>query len=652
MSSPLISSSNVLIKGVFYYAGESQPDNFIGHVVIDIAQISSEGTITTSLPLRKFSQIYSKEKLGSIHLRLSLDWKQGGERAALLSYFPARISDIAKRRKSPPKPVTVLCPDSKTFRNVALTVYGNDIPGKRNAKLRVALMRELKLFRRMTLHRIPQTAIDIIAWKNPFYSIFAFCGWMWLAWGGSGPHVIAFAMSAVLLFMMRNYLRYCNLAAGTAQSERTITDMTWILLGGNNSDLPMLRRLFTWAFGVRGSTNGETWRNADHAEFPFSVASANSKRSPDEAACTVMCKCTVLEMRYYLFISDASILTISTGMFLLFDAGEASAFDVDGCSRQDYKNTLQRSQSAPGKSSSFAHSATKSLKRPLIRFASRASRLTSTRNARGDATGQEELSEIESIDFLDNEHDSADDRSVVPTLYNDVILIEQDIDKKNQGSSETIADSANRIHRRVQKSKLHLFDDRIFIADDKADAEKVLRMNQSMNPVVKRINPIISIGNMILSQEVYACRAIFNILMWKDPMLSYIAMGLLLCSIIFVLIFPWRQFFLLVGLVGLGPQNYFLNVRDRCERYHTLFTTLLPRSLPNSHAKAVQDSGTGQVLDQGGAIQNSPLLFRNNVQMKPGGKRREVIVPSAPCRYNRFYDWPPHPESTIIKPRE
>lgn len=48
-------------------------------------------------------------------------------------------------------------------------------------------------------------------------------------------------------------------------------------------------------------------------------------------------------------------------------------------------------------------------------------------------------------------------------------------------------------------------------------------------------------------------------------------------------------------------------------------------------------------------LAESPLLFRNNIKMKPDGRHREVIVPSVPFRYNRFYDWPPDPASTTIK---
>jgi len=54
--------------------------------------------------------------------------------------------------------------------------------------------------------------------------------------------------------------------------------------------------------------------------------------------------------------------------------------------------------------------------------------------------------------------------------------------------------------------------------------------------------------------------------------------------------------------------------------------------------------------DTAGDVSRSPLLFRENVWMKPDGKRREVIIPGGDCvfRFNRFYDWPPEPATTKI----
>lgn len=118
-----------LFVGVFDYDGEGASDDFIGRLVIDIPQLQSKsGLIDITLPLRDSSRVYNKKKLGSVRLRLQLNWKELGERAALLSYLPQNVSTISERMKAPESnPVVIACPDSKSFQNIVCTVYGKDV---------------------------------------------------------------------------------------------------------------------------------------------------------------------------------------------------------------------------------------------------------------------------------------------------------------------------------------------------------------------------------------------------------------------------------------------------------------------------------------------------------------------------------------------
>jgi hypothetical protein len=70
-------------------------------------------------------------KLGFIWLRFRLEWNEGGERAALLSYLPT-FGDVKKRMKNEFSALTVKYPDTKSFYNIAHIVYRKDIPGKYN----------------------------------------------------------------------------------------------------------------------------------------------------------------------------------------------------------------------------------------------------------------------------------------------------------------------------------------------------------------------------------------------------------------------------------------------------------------------------------------------------------------------------------------
>jgi hypothetical protein len=260
----------------------------------------------------------------------------------------------------------------------------------------------------------------------------------------------------------------------------------------------------------------------------------------------------------------------------------------------------------------------------------------------------------------------------------------QDVNHKRTKSGETIQQQMKRQHGKVQRASLHIFDDRVFLADDEVDAERLLRINTTSNPIAKKINPILATAIKIFDIGLSSFRAVFNIFMWKDPNLSYCVMVLIFVLMIVVLIFPWRPFFFLVG-IGLGPQNkllvpWYLTKKQRRLKEkqrqlkeeeeqkmqgesEPLLTPPKPRrrriSIGSTRSSSNGDSDLPKTLKakqrrQSEAMKEEvhldhPLLLRNNMQMKPDGKSRQVIVPSVPFRYNRFYDWPPDPASTKVK---
>lgn len=250
----------------------------------------------------------------------------------------------------------------------------------------------------------------------------------------------------------------------------------------------------------------------------------------------------------------------------------------------------------------------------------------------------------------------------------------QDVDIIAAKSDHPIQQQMDRQHSKVQRATLHLFDDRVFLADDKADAERLLRINTKSNPIAKKLNPILATACNILEIFLSSFRAIFNVFMWKDPALSFCFMVVTFCLMIVILVFPWKQFFYLVGIVALGPQNKLLaksnTDKQEMQGQDESFVKKLKKStllgLLSSPSQGEQGQ-RGKLLsknagESGSAkgpkgnrhvgqrdISDSALLHRNNTQLKPDGKKRQVIVPSVPFRHNRFYDWPPDPESTIIK---
>lgn len=131
-----------LFAGVFASKKDKANDEFCGRVVLDLASLRPNTEYDVTLPLRASSFIYDRRPRGVIRLRFSLHWFS--ERAAVWSYLRSPRTLVASPFGDNP---SILCGDPKTFRNVAITVHGQDLPGKFTRKAFQATMREFNLTR-------------------------------------------------------------------------------------------------------------------------------------------------------------------------------------------------------------------------------------------------------------------------------------------------------------------------------------------------------------------------------------------------------------------------------------------------------------------------------------------------------------------------
>lgn len=74
------------------------------------------------------------------------------------------------------------------------------------------------------------------------------------------------------------------------------------------------------------------------------------------------------------------------------------------------------------------------------------------------------------------------------------------------------------------------------------------------NPVVGITASFLGPLMRIFRIYVVATRTVFNIGVWRDPFLSFWALCFLLALMAILIVFPWRSFLFLVGLVCFGPQ--------------------------------------------------------------------------------------------------
>ena len=114
--------------------------------------------------------------------------------------------------------------------------------------------------------------------------------------------------------------------------------------------------------------------------------------------------------------------------------------------------------------------------------------------------------------------------------------------KTSQESLTEEMDEANNGRRRRKRSLLDDFDKRLGLR------------TRSKNPVVgitsSFLGPIMRMFRIFL----VATRVVFNIGVWKDPFLSFWVLCFLVALMLILLIFPWRSFMFLAGLVCFGPQ--------------------------------------------------------------------------------------------------
>jgi hypothetical protein len=128
---PLFHAYAKLYVGVFN-ATEREADDFAGRSVINMSSLRPNVDYDVVLPLKTSAIVYDQRYRGTIRLRFQLHWSD--ERCAVLSYLPT-IRDlpwIGDHQKS--NFVGIPCADGKTLKNVAHTIFGEDMPSKFSRK--------------------------------------------------------------------------------------------------------------------------------------------------------------------------------------------------------------------------------------------------------------------------------------------------------------------------------------------------------------------------------------------------------------------------------------------------------------------------------------------------------------------------------------
>lgn len=196
-----------LYVGVFDVRVRKNKENdvFCGRVVIDVASIRPNTEYDTTMPLRASTFVYDKRKRGVIRLRFSLHWFN--ERAAVVSYFKSVKSLVDSCPLVEGQP-TIPCADPKTFRNVAVTVYGQDLPGKYSRNAFRSTMREFNLYQQNLQLLVKVLVLDAMLYEKPWMSFYLFGGAMYCIIFNTVAMVPAFLVGYILILYLENYRHF------------------------------------------------------------------------------------------------------------------------------------------------------------------------------------------------------------------------------------------------------------------------------------------------------------------------------------------------------------------------------------------------------------------------------------------------------------
>ncbi|KAI2503295.1 Protein kinase C conserved region 2 [Fragilaria crotonensis] len=257
---------------------KTENDSFCGRVEIGIPSLRPDTEYDVTLPLRVSSFIYDRRPRGVVRLRLSLHWFS--ERAAVLSYLPAprNMTSTYHSVDSPSIP----CADPKTFRNVAFTIHGQELPGKYTREAFQATMREFTLYHQNLMFLAKQLLHDAVLYVNPLVSVYVFGSWMHCVWSASLRLAPVYFIGFLVLLLLDGYFRHC--ANRIRTSGYTPVSLTEILLAiANTAQSKQIKPLLAEKRPRRDADESTLdVEPYDHLEFPFSDGNEYKKRTIEE----------------------------------------------------------------------------------------------------------------------------------------------------------------------------------------------------------------------------------------------------------------------------------------------------------------------------------------------------------------------------------
>jgi hypothetical protein len=486
------------------------------------------------------------------------------------------------------------CADPKTFRNVAVTVYGQDLPGKYSRNAFRATMREFNLYQQNLRLLVKVLVLDAMLYEKPKMSLYLFCGAMYCVFFNSVRMVPAIFVGYLLILFVENYFYFVeDNEFHLGYKPLTVEEIFKALV--LNSDGPAdpgalepisVKKRTKRRRGVQrlGRTPSKEELNTsieeeddgsivplDHREFPFSDRDAypnfsvEDSLAPDVALqCCIAVALLILVLKCSFSLGGTGRLhgrlsvyyasTESVGV----DSGGSGDEDEDsddsdrdeetvmtesqmiGDNMFDLDSDAEEEEDASMDGIDFNYRRAMAMQSGAAN-AHRRIRLGPPQDT--DVSGrrvppQVQLKKVEHMLYKASRGVSVELVHAPPRTE----LVFPSQDSATSGitpPSPAVQASVSKRARKIQYD----------------DFDKLLGLQtRSANPVHRIMSSFMGPLMRMIRVGVYLVRISFNATTWRDPYLSFWILVLLSVLCLILIVFPWRSFFFLTSVVCLGPQ--------------------------------------------------------------------------------------------------
>jgi len=570
---PLHHAYTQLFVGVFDSRVRKNKENdvFCGRVSIDVATLRPNTEYDITFPLRASTLAYDRRKRGVIRLRFSLHWFS--ERAAVLSYFKGPKSMLKSNPLLGGYP-TIPCADPKTFRNVAFTVYGADLPGKYSRTAFRATVREFNLYHVNFQFLAKTLTLDAIFYEKPYISLYIFIGGLCLVWTEAVRLVPPFWLMYAMIQYWENYYHFV-VQTGYNEGYRQLTALE-VFNGlvfnsmqnkeGNFKSIEIakrakkrgprstgqrnLRRYDSLDGDEQAAADDDDIKMEDHKEFPFSHRYGYPKfgvedsLAPSKAGGGTQRLHGRLSVYYQSPAVDEAGDQNNADEESSYDSGDDETvitttgmgdtmFDMDNLEDEDEEEELD-GQAAYG----YGEQGSRRAK----------SRVHLGTPQNNDVAGRKVPPQVtlKKIEYLFHKWSwkVAYELVAAPPMESEGASVSAYAKEKENKEYKDLDESEKKAAAALKrKYPLDEFD-------------KLLALEfKSANPVnrilASFLGPMMRMGRTVI----YVIRIAFNATTWRDPFLSFWIFMALLALFLLLLVFPWKLFFFLATVILVGPQN-------------------------------------------------------------------------------------------------